>query len=346
MPAFSPHAALPDRILIVRLGAIGDVVNALTVAAAIKDQNPAIQIGWMVHPLSEPLVRGNPVVDRVHAVPRKGLLQNLPALRRELRAEGYGLVIDLQRMQKSAILARQAGAARVLGYDRQRCKEGAWVWYNERIPSGSPRMHMVEQYAQFVRYLGIEQPIRHGLPAPSPADLDWLRRNLPGDAQKGAVVVHVGASKPENRWEPERYRDLVLGLLAKQDRWVLLTGGPGDRADALATETACASEPRFRSLVGATSLTQLTTLLGGAELFVGCDTGPMHLAAAQGVPVLALFGPADPLRTGPYGPQHRVLRFPPAPAVGPPNSATMAAVSSSDTLRVASEMLDLPRRET
>ena len=330
--------AEPRRILIVRLGAIGDVVNALTLAAAIKDQRPDTHIGWMVHPLSEPLVRDNPVIDRVHLVQRKGLLARRRSLRAELRAERYDLTIDLQRMQKSALLGRLAGAPRYLGYDRQRCKEGAWIWYSERIQGGSPHAHMVEQYAQFAGHLGIHSEPRHSLPEVQPED---LRGILDGAESLPRVIVHVGASKPENRWLPERYRELVQGLLAEDLGPVWLTGGPGDREDAQPTESALATNPGFRSMVGETSLRQLQAIIGQARLFVSCDTGPMHLAAALGVPVLALFGPADPRRTGPFGSQHRVLRIPSVDDTdpGPAPPASMQAVSSSDTLASAKKLL-------
>ncbi|MEZ6003176.1 MAG: glycosyltransferase family 9 protein [Planctomycetota bacterium] len=331
---------LPDRILIVRLGAIGDVVNALTVAAALKDRDPAVRIGWLVHPLARPLVENNPVVDRVHVVPRQGLWKNLGPLRRELRAEGYGLTIDLQRMQKSAVLGRLAGAPRYLGYDRARCKEGAWVWYREHIATGPRREHMVLQYRRFGEYLGCDAPIRHSLPPDRPAERAWCEEWLAPWSGHAPTIVHIGASKPENRWNPERYAELVQGLLERDSGPVLLTGGPGDRADAAPAEAIARGNNRFRSLVGQTDLLQLLTLLRRARLYVSCDTGPMHMAAAVGCPVVALFGPADPCRTGPFGPGNVILRDPPAPATGPLPSASMESVSSSGTLEACLRMLN------
>ncbi len=331
MPGKSSDPTRPQRILIVRLGAIGDVVNALTLASALKRQNPDAHLGWLIHPLSEPLVRDNPCVDTVHKLARKGMMRALPALRRELHQQRYDLVIDLQRMLKSAVLARLAGAPRVLGYDRGRCKEGAWMLYGERIPGGPPRNHMVDQYAEFASYLGCTGPVSHPLPPISDENQARAKGWLSG-LGPNPVVVHIGASKPENRWAPERYADLIEGLLEGQEAGVVLTGGPGDVEDAAPTRERLAGHPRFVDLLGQTSLPELMTVFSHCAQFIGCDTGPMHLASALGLPVIALFGPADPLRTGPYGPQHRVIRDPAAIAGAPLPPASIDSVSVQDIL--------------
>ena len=327
----------PQRVLIVRLGAIGDVVNALTLAAALKQQYPGIHVGWLTHPLAEPLVRNNPCVDRVHKLPRKGMLAALPALRRDLRAERYDLVVDLQRLLKSAVLSRLAGAPRVLGYDKPRCKEGAWMLYGERIPAGPLRAHMVDQYAEFASYLSCAGPVQHPLPPIPAKDQAQAQEWLSALGDSPPLVVHIGASKPENRWEPERYADLIEGLLDSQSGGVVLTGGPGDGPDAGPTRVRLADHPRFVDLLGRTDLLQLMAVFSRCRLFIGCDTGPMHLASALGLPVIALFGPADPLRTGPYGPQHRIIRDPAAVPGKPLLPASMSGVSVRDTIRSVSE---------
>ncbi len=337
-PPASPRLterALPERVLIVRLGAIGDVVNALTVAAALKDHAPQTEIGWLVHPLAAPLVQHNRAVDRVHVLPRQGWWRAWKALRGEVRAQGYGLVVDLQRMLKSAVLARSVRAPRLLGYDRPRSKEGSGWLYPERIPTGPRQAHMVEQYAQFSAYLTGSDQVRHSLPDLPTEAIAWAEPL----ANPAPLIVHIGASKPQNRWAPARYAELVGGLLEQTNHPVILTGGPGDRADAEPTRAAHSQHARFADWVGQTDLYQLLALLRHARLWIGCDTGPMHLAAASGVPVLALFGPADPRRTGPWGPQHRVLRAAMPQSHGPLPPATMEQVSSSHTLEIALESL-------
>jgi len=291
----------------VRLGAIGDVANALVFATALKDARPDLHLGWVVHPLAAPLVEHHPCVDRVHLLRRDGGLLELARLVLELRGERYDAAVDLQRLQKSALLARLSGAPRVLGYARSEVKELSWLWTRERIELPPGAVHMVERYLAAARHLGARSGPRHAFP-PDEAAEAWARG---WSREFGAppVVVGLGASKPANRWPPERFGALARALAEEHDLPVCLIGGPSDRPAA--AEARRAAGPAVHDFVGETSLAQLVALLRSAQLFVGCDTGPMHLAAAVGTPVVALFGPADPARTGPFGPGHVVLREPP-----------------------------------
>jgi len=302
-------AELSTRMLVVRLGAIGDVTNALVFATAVKEHAPSVRIGWAVHELAHPLVDGHPSVDRVHLWRKRSGVAGMRALVTELRAERYELAVDLQRITKSAIVARASGAPRVLGYDRRRAKEGSWLWSTERIPPGAPRAHMVEHYLDFARHLGVPNPrARHLFPPDSEADA-WAGELV---TRLGAppVVVNVGASKPENLWAPERFGALAAELRGRLDRPIVLSGSERDRG-AAARVVARAPEAGILDLTGETSLRRLVALCARAGLFIGCDTGPMHIAAACRTPVVALFGPADPRRTGPFGPGHRVVRAAP-----------------------------------
>jgi lipopolysaccharide heptosyltransferase II len=293
----------------VRLGAIGDVVNALVFASALKETRPDLHLGWVVHPLAAPLVEGHPSVDRVHRWERGAGLGELARLVREIRAARYDLAVDLQRIQKSALLARLSGAPRVLGYERARTKELSWVWTKERVRPRAPARHMLELYLELARHLGAEaREPRHLFPPDEAAEAwaEGLVRELGGEP----VLVNLGATKPANRWASERFGALARALVRELGVPVCLTGGPGD-LEAAARARAAARETPVRDLVGQTSLRQLVALARRARLFVGCDTGPMHLAAAVRTPVVALFGPADPARTGPYGPGHTLVRVPP-----------------------------------
>jgi lipopolysaccharide heptosyltransferase II len=299
----------PARVLAVRLGAIGDVVNALTFASALEQASPTSYVGWVVHPLAEPLVRGHPGVDRVHVWARAGGVGEFLRLVRELRAERYDVAVDLQRLAKSAFLARLSGAKRVLGHDRARSKEWSWLWTSERLAPGEGGEHMVGQYLAFARRLGARVEVPRFAFARDEA-AERRAGELVAELGGAPVLVNLGASKPANRWEPERFGALAAAL-ARAGLPVCLTGGPDDRG-AAERARARLGGARVRDLVGATSLRELVALSARARLFVGCDTGPMHLAAAQGVPVVALFGPADPARTGPFGAGHVVVRVPPS----------------------------------
>ena len=300
---------LPERVLIVRLGAIGDVVNALVVASAIKEARPDVFVGWAVHDLARPLVDGHPDVDRVHLWPRGGGVQGFSGFLRDVRAMRYGMVIDLQRIFKSAMVARLTRVGRIVGFDRARSKELSWLWTREKIEPRDPGAHMVRQYMEFVEHLGLQTagPVHkfpHDAEASSWADAEVTRI---GGAP---LVVNLGASKPPNRWAPDRFAELAQRLAAEAESPVVLTGGPGDRDIEADVLRHLHNTGGVTSLVGETSLMQLIELLRRSRLFIGCDTGPMHLAAAVRTPVVALFGPADPGRTGPWGFQHRVVCAP------------------------------------
>lgn len=290
------------RVLIVRTGAIGDVVNALTVAAALKAAPTPVKIGWLVHPLSAPLLEENPLVDLVIRVPRD---EGLGGYRRAVRAArmvGWDLAIDLQRITKSAVLARRSGAPRVLGWDAHRAKEGSWLWVKERVPRSDKHKHMVEQYGDFARYLGLNPVAPYGLLRTRPDSVerwDWAAKEWCGEP----VVVNVGASTVPKRWRPEAF-GTVAAALEVMGYQVLFTGAGHDDlafAEVALAEAARRGAKHVRSEVNMTSLSDLVELLGRARLFVGCDTGPMHMAVAARCPVVALFGEGDAGRTGPYG---------------------------------------------
>jgi len=290
----------------VRLGAIGDVVNALSVAGAIRAQSPATRIGWVVHPLARTLVEDNPAVDRVHLWDRAGGLRELTRVLRELRAEDYGLAVDLQRIAKSAVVARFSGAERVLGFDRARSKELSWLLTKERSRPGRMDDHVVEQYRDVVRALGLDPALS---PHPLPLDVeaeDWAAGAV--ERFGGApILLNVGASKRPNRWPAARFAQLARALQRAGRTPLVLTGGPGDRT---LTEALGAVDPEagIHDAVGSTTLRELAALARRSRLMVSADTGPMHLAAAVGCPVVALFGPANPARTGPFGDGHTVVR--------------------------------------
>ncbi len=299
----------PGRVLVVRLGAIGDVANALVFASALKAARPDLHLGWAVHDLAHPLVEGHPDVDRAHLWRRASGLAGFRELVAELRAERYDLVVDLQRMLKSAALARAVRAPRTLGYDRRRAKEGSWILHRERIAPRDPEAHMVEHYLEFAAHLGAPGPAIHRLPTDLAAEQNAKRRVA--ELGGAPILVQLGATKLANRWPAERFGQLAARLTELGP--VCLSGGPGDRELADRALAVIPPGAQVHDLVGATNLPEFISLARRSRVFVGCDTGPMHLAASVGLPVVALFGPANPRRTGPYGwwlpnSQHRVLR--------------------------------------
>lgn len=287
---------VPDKVLIVRLGAIGDVVNALSFAKALKASARPPEIGWVVHDLAAPLLRDNPLVDRVHLWKRGSGFGGMGSVVREVRVQRYGLAVDLQRLLKSALLARLSGAPRVLGWDRARAKEGAWLFANERIGAGGADTHMVASYGEFAAKLGVEALGPDGVLSLDPVAQQRFR-DLAGTGSGRRIAINLGASKPGNQWPAERFGQVAKALTAAGNQ-VFLVGGPGDLASGAVA--AKFGGPGVIDLVGQTNLPELAALLSTCDLFIGCDTGPMHMAVAVGCRTIAIFGPANPRRTGPF----------------------------------------------
>lgn len=309
----SVSATVPSKVLVVRLGAIGDVVNALVFANALKDSAPETSIGWVVHELAAPLLEGHPSLDRVHVWPRSKGLSGFFQVLQEIRHQAYDLAVDLQRITKSSFLARLSGARRVLGFDCKRAKEMSWLWTRERIPERDSGAHMVDQYLEFACYLAIPNA-EPRLDLPSSAHSEEWAEACVGEMGAAPILIHLGATKPANQWSPERSAELAVALRSKLGSPICFTGGSEVRQEgcaALESVRRVSTKPGLYDLIGYTDLRQLIALSARARLWIGGDTGPMHIAAACGTPVVALFGPSDPHRTGPFGKKGRVVRVPP-----------------------------------
>ncbi len=276
-------------ILIVKLGALGDVVNTLPLAIRLKSHFNA-RIHWITEPLSLPLLSRHPQVDRTILLDRSSLRSSLYEVVREIRDLRFDVALDLQRIVKSALLCMAASAGRRVGFDRRRCKEMTWIMPFERIAPADPSAHMVEQYLEFARHLGAGD-----------AEVKW---NIPegeippGGLPEDYIVLNIGATKPANRWSPEGFARLAQLLATRHHLPCVLTGGREDMPAAARIMALAAGS--VIDLAGKTTIPQLIGVLSGARAVVSCDTGPMHLAVALGKEVVALFGPADPRRTGPY----------------------------------------------
>jgi ADP-heptose:LPS heptosyltransferase len=277
------------KILFVKLGALGDVINTLPLAVNLKTRWDAT-IYWLVEPLSYPLIQRHPHVDHALLFDKHHWRTALPGVHRQLRAVRFDLTLELQRILKSGYFAWRADSRRRIGFDRGRCKELSWIFPFERIPAGDPHAHMLDQYLEFGDYLGLD---RGGIRWDIPVD-----GRPPGGLPADYVVLNIGATKPANRWVPERFAGLAARIFARYQIPCVLTGGPEDRQRS--ERIAAAGGAAILDRVGKTSLAELVEVLNGARLVVSCDTGPMHLAVALSKPVVALFGPADPRRTGPY----------------------------------------------
>ena len=327
MSAESAEVSKIERLLIVRLSAMGDVIHTLPAAQALREAFPHATIGWLIEERWAELLcapgsarRGprspeRPLVDWVHTVNltewRKSLfsistLQQIAKVWNDIRSTHYNVAVDLQGAIRSALLARWSGARVVWGAAEPR-ESPASMWYTRwAVARGA---HVIEQYlsvAEAVARKKMELP-RVLLPRDSPAE-QRLEQRLAQAGVRDFAILNPGAGWGAKRWPPERYGCVAKSLAASGVRSIV-NYGPGEEDLARAAEAA--SEGTATSLKS--SLTELIALTRRAKLFIGGDTGPMHLAAALQVPVVAIFGPTDPARNGPYGTHSIVLRNPSSP---------------------------------
>ena len=316
------------KILIVRVGAMGDVLHALPAVAALRRAHPDWQIDWVVDPRWAPLLvnaEGNgTVVSRVHFAETKlwskspaspATLRSVLNLRRALRCERYDLAVDMQGTLRSAVIGWMSGAKRFVGYNDPR-ESLAARFYETRLERTG--RHVVEQGTALLGgACGLTlEPSDFDLPHEEWAD-HWAA-DLVGDRR--VYVLAVGAGWAAKRWAVEKYGALAKEIQA-QGLDVVVNAPRKD--DALAAEVVSASGGAARVVV--CNVTGLIALIRRTALLVGGDSGPTHLAATLGIPLVALFGPTDPVRNGPWGAGMKIMLRDPASVTSYKHVATMDA---------------------
>lgn len=282
-----------NRLLVVRLGSLGDLVHTLPAVAAIRRAYPRLEIDWLVDSVHRDLLALVPILSNVVALRDRTVGAWLEA-RRALRARRYDVALDFQGLVKSAGLARLSGARRVLGFDRASLRE-PWAarFYTERVEVGEGR-HVIEKNLRLAAAVGaksgdLEFPIA---PVQSEATAVLERRHIAHYA-----LLNPCAAWPNKRWPAERFGRLAKILRDRHGLTSVVLWGPDEGRLAQlvvgASDDAAMAAPE-------TKLPDLVALARGAKLIVSGDTGPLHIAAALGVPAVALFGPTNPKRNGPW----------------------------------------------
>jgi heptosyltransferase-1 len=317
------------KILIVRLSALGDIVHALPVLSAIKHAHPDAQVDWLVEEnyasiLSiaaglrrRIIVRARKSFETADAVSFGGLLGYKNAAK-FLWNQDYDAALDLQGLIKSAIWARASMATRIIGFDAPNLREPqAAFLYSETVtpghqairPSGhqatrpSAGQHVIHKNLSILSALqikpgAIEMPLTPHASADTTAAIDTAGGSL------GYIVLNPGAAWPNKRWPPERFGALAAALQDRTGLRSLVTWGPAEQELAMAVVNASDGSA---SLAPATSVSDLGVLMREAALVVSGDTGPLHIAAAMGTPLVGLYGPTWPERNGPWDPNDVVI---------------------------------------
>lgn len=337
-----------ERLLIVKMSSIGDVIHALPIVQAIKEARPRLKLGWVVRRRCADVLRGCPWIDTLHVVPDKPSVSQLAGLRRELQRERYQCALDMQGLLLSGLIARLSGAPLRIGWDRNR--EGNALWLTHPIVPGrqSDRRgdrHEVDALFGFAEAFGVKNAHPEFMPQPYLAEegqgeaAAWLQ-GLP----RPRIALNVGASRAYKRWPVGHWTELA-DELAAQGRGLVFVGDARDAETVTLVTNAMRHENNIVNLAGKTTLRQLGAVLGLCDLVVSGDSGPMHLAVAVGTPVVAIFGATNPTRHGPYGARNRVvcqttsdqaLTRRPSDAEG---EDAMRAIAPADVLRAVEDIL-------
>jgi 3-deoxy-D-manno-octulosonic-acid transferase/heptosyltransferase-1 len=310
------------NILIVKLSAIGDVIHTLPALNAIRSHYPDAHITWLVEEDAAPLVKGHETLDRVLVSRRKRWLKALRSssllntireigdFMKALRDTRYDMILDFQALLKSGILVALARGDRKIGFGKGlEHMEYSYLFLNERIPAVDMEIHALSRGMMLVDALGISSDeVEYKLPV---SDLDrekvdkLLRRYGLKDIAP-LIAINPVAKWETKLWSNQKFARLADELIDTYDAKILFTGGAGDRQTIQNIMSVMNS--RAVNLAGDTTLNMLAALYEKMNLVVSTDTGPMHMAAAVGTPVVALFGPTAPWRTGPYGPAHQAIQ--------------------------------------
>lgn len=324
--AITPDAITPDaitldaieRILIIRMSALGDVIHVLPSLAALRERFPRARISWLVEPLGASILEGHPLLERLWIVDRRSwrralrspigwlrVAREVMRLSRALRAQRFDLVLDFQCNARSGLAVALSGGRHRVGFAREHCRERLGsVFTNIHATPASALQNKVVKNLELVRRVGWSGEPPDPLVVVPPEDRQWARQVIGEMRRSGpAITIHpaVSAFGALKRWPVEHFSAYCRRLEDELDARVLLTWGPGE-------------EPLVRS-IGAgtvapatTRLMRLAALIAESDLFVACDTGNLHLAAVLGVPVIGLYGPKNPAIYAPFRHRGRILR--------------------------------------
>jgi heptosyltransferase-1 len=288
---------LSPKILLVRLGALGDIVHTLPVAAALRESYPDARIDWLVDSHHTAIIDLVTVISRRTAVDSRQVLDGLRTTGM-LRRERYDVAIDAQGLVKSAAFARLSGAARVVGFDRSHVRERAASFlYTDRVDPGDAP-HVIDWNLSLLAPLGItDRTRRFPIAMTESAALEPVAARVARDGRQGFALVNPGAGWPNKRWPLDRFGQVATWMARAHGLLPVVLWGPEEQ------DVAARIVNRSRNtaiLAPKTGVVDLLALSRGARLMLSGDTGPLHLAASVATPIVALFGPTNPARNGPW----------------------------------------------
>ncbi len=311
------------KILILRLSAIGDVLRTLPAVKALKEHDPSSHITWVVEEPSKEFLESQPEIEEVILFPRKrwtaGLKSPLSWCKtakevrdfvQALRRKQFDLAFDFHGMLKSGLIAFVSGSRKRIGFDRKSTKEGNSLFSNVKVALPEEKINRYRRNLLLLRGIGLEvedfEPSLH-LPAKDRKWADSFFSQLPNPLRRPFIVIHPWTSPktPYKRWLPDRYSQLADRLVRELGAGILYTWGTGE-LEWVEKIRSHMKEPSFLA-PRTESLTQLGEIFSRCDLYIGGDTGPLHIASLVGTPIVAIFGPTHPVVNEPVG-LHRVIR--------------------------------------
>lgn len=297
----------PKKILIIKPSSLGDVIQSLPVAAALKKYWPGVRIEWLINNNYRALLELCPDIDKTISFHRHRwgritnfgrTLKEFGSLLAEIRQEKFDLVLDLQGLFRSGLVTGLSGAKRKVGF--RNARELAWIFYSSRVELAIDKQNALRRYLDIIASLGVSvtKP-KCGLNIPQQLK-EWANKQWP--VTETRIVICPGSRWQTKRWPAAKFVQLINELNAS----ILLIGEDSERD--VARQIVTGSKKSIINFVAKTDLQELTALLASSHLLVTNDSGPMHLAAALETPVVALFGPTDPVLTGPWGGQSMIIQ--------------------------------------
>ena len=289
----------PLKILIVRLSSLGDIVHGLPVAAALRRALPDACIDWLVEKRFAGIVELSSPVD--HVVPLDlmnplGSANTFNVVGR-LRSAHYDWAIDIQGLVKSAVFAKSSGARRVIGFHKDHLRDKSASRFYSELYDPSPYTHVIEKNMGLLKAIGFkDNPTEFPMNVPPASTLS--------NQNSGFGIIHIGGSKKKKIWSAIRMGKVAFELFNHYRITPLIVHGPGE--DAIAKAAVYESRGTAR-VTPTSSLQELVRTISGARIFIGGDSGPIHIAAALGIAVVGIYGPTNPARNGPWNQSHSVV---------------------------------------
>lgn len=288
-----------NNILIIKMSSLGDIIHALPSLYVLRKRYPKARITWAVHPAFGALLPGKPWIDEIYYVDRKKI-KNLPYLmqvRKDLHAHHFDLVIDLQMIAKSALISLLSGGKKRIGYWDAR--EGSFL-ASHPVEGAHKHGHIIDQLLDVMESLGCDVSHFEFPVHAHEAEKDSVRKKLTEAGVKGKYIVLVPGTRGDFKKWPIEYWGELARRFSEDGLYTVISGAPSETAMGKEIKSLSPS-PYTVDFIGKTNLLELAALDEMAALHISCDTGPLHIANAMQTPLIALFGPTLPDRSGPYG---------------------------------------------